>query len=271
VFGTGASREASRSSGRTHVRRAAVRARRLTGRLHRALEARLLTIEQERGVLGPAHRRWSGNSPAENRTRWDQWDWSARGEEWNASNEWKEALIEDVLERWLPARGVALEIGPGGGRWTEALLARASRLFLVDVSQRPLDLCRQRFAHATNITYVLTPGSMLPGVGTASIDGIWCFDVFVHVAPRDQAAYLTEIARGLAPGGVAVIHHADGRNRGRAPSRHGWRAPMSRRLFAALASARNLQVEAQFDSWGPDGRDDLSAYADAITVLRRSA
>jgi hypothetical protein len=31
-----------------------------------------------------------------------------------------------------------------------------------------------------------------------SIDAMWSFDVFVHVSPRDQAAYLQEIARVLA-------------------------------------------------------------------------
>ncbi len=67
------------------------------------------------------------------------------------------------------------------------------------------------------------------------MDAIWSFDVFVHVAPLDQAGYLDEIARVLRPGGVAAIHHADGRNRGALPSRAGWRAPMSADLFAALA------------------------------------
>jgi hypothetical protein len=52
----------------------------------------------------------------------------------------------------------------------------------------------------------------------------------------------------LADGGVAVIHHSDGRNRGRLLSRHGWRAPMSRELIAALARSRGLEVLAQFDT-----------------------
>ena len=74
------------------------------------------------------------------------------------------------------------------------------------------------------------------------------------------------VARVLAPRGVAVIHHADGRNLGDQPSRSGWRSPMSRHLFATLAAQRGLAVEAQIDSWGADGRYDLSAYHDAITV-----
>lgn len=226
-----------------------------------------LTQEQRRPTLGPAHRRWRG--PADHRRYWSAYDWSARGEEWNASPEWKRALVDDVLASWIPEGAAVLEIGPGAGRWSQALCERASRLVLVDVSERPLELCRERFAGDERIRYVLSSGSDLPGVGDASIDAVWSFDVFVHVAPCDQAAYLGEIARVLVPGGVAVIHHADGRNRGELPSRSGWRSPMSRGLFEALAAERGLLVERQFDSWGPDGSYDLSAYGDAITVCRR--
>jgi SAM-dependent methyltransferase len=243
------------------ARRAALRAR-------WALEDRRLTAEQRRGVLGPAHLGWRGNSAGENRLRWDGWDWSSRGEEWNASAEWKDALIDDVLDRWIPRGGAVLEVGPGGGRWSEPLLERASRLILVDVSERPLELCRERFAGAGNVEFVLSTGADLPGVADGSVDAVWSFDVFVHVAPVDQARYLAEIARVLVAGGVAVIHHADGRNRGLAPSRQGWRSPMSRGLFASLAASCGLVVETQIDSWGPDGRYDLSGYADAITVCR---
>jgi SAM-dependent methyltransferase len=249
--------------------RAARYVERAAQRVRWAAEDRRLTAEQRRGVLGPAHRRWRDHSSTENRSRWNGWDWSSRGEEWNESEAWKLALIDDVLRRWIPAGGAVVEIGPGGGRWTEALAPRASRLTLVDVSERPLELCRERFRDATNIDYVLSPGSALPQVGDHTVDAVWSFDVFVHIAPLDQAHYLAEISRVLVPGGVAVIHHADGRNRGNLPSRRGWRSPMSRRLFAILAAERQLRLERQLDAWGPDGRYDLAPFGDAITVLRK--
>jgi ubiquinone/menaquinone biosynthesis C-methylase UbiE len=253
----------------TGLRRLWHSARHAERRARWVIEDRRLVREQERVELGPAHRRWRGNSTSENRARWDGWDWSEGGEEWTASPEWKQALIDDVLVRYIPRDSAVLEIGPGGGRWTEALLALASRLVVVDVSERPLELCRRRFAGAGNIEYQRCGGSDLAPVADASIDAVWSFDVFVHVAPADQASYLGELARVLLPGGVAVLHHADGRNRGLLPSRRGWRAPMSRELFAALAREQGLRVERQFDSWGPEGRYDLSAFADAITVCRR--
>jgi SAM-dependent methyltransferase len=245
------------------------RRRALARRLRWRVLDRRLEREQRKGVLGPAHRGWRGNSATDNRERWTSWDWSSGGEEWTASAEWKQALIEDVLLAWIPEGRVVLEIGPGAARWSAALQPRAQRLILVDVSDRPLALCRERFAGAGNVEYVLSSGNDLPGVADSSVDAIWSFDVFVHVAPVDQAGYLAEIRRVLTPGGVAVIHHADGRNRGDLPSRSGWRSPMSRHLFATLAGQCDLAIEAQIDSWGAGGCHDLSAYHDAITVCRR--
>ena len=231
---------------------------------------RRLESEQRRGVLGPAHRRWRSNSAADNRDRWTHWDWTGGGEEWNASAEWKQVLIDYVLIVWIPEDQVVLEIGPGAGRWSAVLQPRARRLILVDVTERALALCRERFAAAANVEYALSSGNDLPGIPDSSIDAIWSFDVFVHVAPVDQAAYLAEVARVLTAGGVAVIHHADGRNVGNLPSRQGWRSPMSRNLFATLAAECGLTVETQIDSWGPDGLYDLSAYHDVITVCRKT-
>jgi len=241
-------------------------ARRVRSRAGDRIRDLRLEREQARAVLGPAHRRWSGNSAEENERAWNRWDWSRLGEEWNASAEWKQALIDDVLLAVIPPGGTVLEIGPGGGRWSEVLAVRAQRLVLVDVAAHVLEVCRERLGEQPHVRYVRSRGSDLPGVPDASVDAVWSFDVFVHVAPVDQARYLSEIARVLAPGGVAAIHHADGRNRGTLPSRAGWRAPMSAGLFAALAAERGLVVREQLRSWS-GGRHDLGAYGDVITVL----
>ena len=241
---------------------------RASRKLAQRLEDALLEIEGERGVLGPAHERWRDNSTTENRRRWNEWDWSQQGEEWNESEEWKDALIEDVMLPLVPPGGTVLEIGPGGGRWSVVLAPRAERLIVVDVAQKPLELIAERLAGADNVECVLSDGASLPGVADGSVDAVWSFDVFVHIRPRDQAAYLAEVARVLRPGGIAAIHHADGRNRGRAASREGWRAPMTAALFAALARERGLEVEREIREWS-GGRHTLGAFHDVITVLRR--
>ncbi len=228
------------------------------------IEARLLKIEGARGVLGPAHMAYSGHSPNENRAIWSTWDWSRRGEEWNDSDEpeqWKATLVDEVL---LPSLGNAraiLEIGPGAGRWSEILHPRAERLVLVDVTPRALELCRERLGDVENVEYVLSDGATFPEVQDSSIDRVWSFDVFVHIAPLDVASYIAEIGRVLRPGGRAVIHHSGGLRRS-----PGWRSPMTAALFAQLACERGLVVARQFDSWS-GGRFGVRTNDDVITVL----
>ena len=234
----------------------------------RGVRDRSLDLEQAVGVLGPAHRTWSGNSAADNYERWSDWDWSSLGEEWTASEDWKQGLVNEVLLAKMPSGGTVLEIGPGGGRWSVILAERADRLLLVDVSPRVLEVARQRLGGAPHVRYMCTASASLPDVEDTTVDAIWSFDVFVHVAPVDQARYLDEMARVLSPGGIALIHHADGRNRGLRPSSAGWRSPMSARLFSRLAQKRGLRVEEQLRSWS-GGRYDLSGYGDVISVLRR--
>lgn len=225
------------------------------------LDAYLLRREGERAVLGPAHRAYRGHSPMENREQWAAYDWSARGEEWgNQEGGW--ALIKEHLEPLLPQRPVIVEIGPGGGRWSSELVRMADRLTLVDVTEAAVEICRQRFRDAANVEVVQTDGASLPGVPSATVDVVWSMEAFVHMAPVDVVAYIGEIARVLKPNGFALIHHAARWHR------PGWRAPMTRELFARLAQNRGLIVQTQFDQWAA-GRFNVHASHDAITILRR--
>jgi len=240
----------------------------LVAKVGAGAEARLLAIEGERGILGPTHRAYAGHSADQNREIWTEWDWSKHGNEWNDGADpaaWKKSLIDEVLLPLIPEGGVVLEIGPGGGRWSEILQPRADHLVLVDITDRTLELCRERLAGSTNVEYVLTEGSKLPEVLDASVDSVWSFDVFVHIAPLDVSSYLLELARVLRPGGIAVIHHS-----GRFSRSSGWRSPMTARLFANLAREHGLVVERQFDNWG-DGRFGVRTNGDVITVLRAPA
>jgi SAM-dependent methyltransferase len=235
------------------------------------IEQRQLTIEGRRGVLGEAHRAWRDHAPQVNKERWGGWDWSRHGEEWTISADWKQALIADVLLPTIPEGGTVLEIGPGAGRWTEVLSLRADKLIAVDLDERILEHCRDHLGAPDNVEFMLTTGSALPDVRDHSVDAIWSFDVFVHIAPIDQDTYLAEFARVLKPGGVAAIHHADGRDRGALTSRRGWRAPMCTSLFAAIAERHGLTAEKVITTWGPNAEHDLGAYRDAISVLRQPA
>jgi SAM-dependent methyltransferase len=216
----------------------------------------LVGLEEKRNLPG-------FNTPATAADIWDLLPWEKeRGEEWTVSSEWKKSLIDDVLLSYIRPGTAVLEIGPGAGRWTEILQPVARELFAVEVSAKALDLCKKRFSSAANITFFLTRDTSLGFIPDRTIDAIWSFDVFVHINPHDTDIYLKEFKRVLVPGGIAVIHHPkDGGLHG------GCRSRMTARLFAALLEKRGLTLVRQFDSWGENGRFNLSRYCDCISVF----
>jgi ubiquinone/menaquinone biosynthesis C-methylase UbiE len=222
-------------------------------------QKRMARLEQRYGLNARTGR-------AVNYEYWQRWDWSGRGEEWTPSAEWKRSLIDEVMLANLKPQTTILEIGPGAGRWTEALQALAHHLILVDLSDRCIELCRRRFEHAQNMEFHVNDGRSLAPIADGSVDGVWSFDVFVHIAPPDVDAYLGEIGRVLRPGGRAVIHHARaGREDGAADV--GQRSNMTTDQFAGLVAKHGLTLVGQLRSWGPGGEFKLTKKWDLISVL----
>ena len=234
---------------------------------------------------------------------WDKsYDWSRGGDEWTGQAEycgqpcddWKRSLLETFAQPNLTQTSVALEVAPGRGRWTEFLVANAAKVHLFDLNDSCIEACRQRFADVDHVTYCVNDGSSLPGVDAASVDFVWSYDSFVHMEADTIRGYLSEFARVLRPGGVAVIHHA-GRRHATLPlgfmtrlgsfSRYvykllsmkrdtmgrpdGKRSVVSRELFARLAMSAGLEVQSQVDSWGPSGQFTCKRFNDFITVMQK--
>lgn len=207
------------------------------------------------------------NSAEMNRLIWNSWDWSAAGEEWTPSPEWKTSVIEQVLRPNIPGGGVVVEIGPGGGRWTEELQKRASRLTGLDISQACVDTCKARFADCANVEFRVSSGTDLAGVGDNSVDSIWSFDVFVHINEKELRAYAAEFARVLKPGGGGVLHHGTAGG-----STGGWRSDVTDTRMSEVLREAGLTVVDQFRSWSDaDGTEhEAGLYDDAITVFRKA-
>jgi SAM-dependent methyltransferase len=143
---------------------------------------------------------------------WERtWDWSGGGDEWSSwwggtPALWHGALLPR-LHAFLPAPTI-LEIAPGYGRWTQYLKDLCDRLLVVDLTERCIDHCRERFAAASNIEYHVNDGRSLDMVADRSVDLAFSFDSLVHVEADVLESYLTELARTLRPDGVAFIHHS---------------------------------------------------------------
>lgn len=233
----------------------------LVNRFLGILDRRLVAVEQKRNLVEPwciSASRWT---VAENKELWNTHDWSRRGEEWTKNEEWKSVVISRFLSPYMPEHGTLLEIGPGGGRWTEFLQRRAKRLIVVDISEKALQVCRERFADCTNIEFQLGDGRTLD-VQDNVIDAVWSFDVFVHITPLDVKNYFREFRRVLKPGGYAVLHHP-GAPRPGGRERVGWRSDLTDKMVLTFAGESGFMLEAQTDELANPG-EYVSVFKKAV-------
>ena len=108
-------------------------------RIRDRMDDSLTAVERKKRLVEPwtiSARRYTA---ADNRTLWNNYDWSQGGDEWTkgldgaASVHWKQRIINDLINTYIPKDGVVLEIGPGGGRWTDILRTVARKLIVADV------------------------------------------------------------------------------------------------------------------------------------------
>lgn len=237
----------------------------------------------------------------ENLRVWDrEHTWPEDGDEWKGQaarcgvpyEAWKQSVVERLVDPYARPGATVLEIGPGHGRWSEALARRAGRLILVDLSPRCIEHCRNRLSGRAGVETFVTGGNELPPGLEGAVDLVWSYDAFVHIAPSDIQRYLKHIRRVLKPGGWAVIHHANRRNwtlpfAGLArlgglfrraynaislppgDTEDGWRSPVSAGSFARMAAAAGLDVWQQLSRWGAGLRMGVPRFDDRVTVLRK--
>lgn len=162
---------------------------------------KLESLEQKKKYPG-----W--NSVNQNRLTWNNWNWNELGEEWTKSQGWKDKLVTQIIQKLIPDNSSVIEIGPGGGRWSEHLLKKTSRLDLVDISEKCLDLCRQRFGNNSSIGYNLINEVKFTFADTKSIDVVFSYDVFVHIDKAQITQYFTEFERVLKNTGRIILHYS---------------------------------------------------------------
>ena len=160
------------------------------------------------------------------------------------------------------------ELACGHGRHAERAATRCGRLALLDIHSSNLGHCRQRLATHRHLDYLLTSGADLQPLADGSLTALYCYDAMVHFDPVVVEAYVHDLQRVLAPGGMALLHHS---NYPHANAVHYGANPhcrnaMTLERMAELAGRAGLEVVAQrtYD-WG-----DIPGL-DGLTLLRRVA
>jgi len=229
----------------------------------------------------------------ENRSFWNgTYHWSEAGEEWseawgNAHTQWYGSILPRI-NAFVPADTI-LEVAPGRGRWTAFLKDLCKRLIIVDLSERCIDRCRQRFADCSHISYFVNDGKSLEMVVDGDVDFVFSFDSLVHAEDAVLKAYAAEFAKKLRPNGAAFVHHSNAgeylnrvkvqRQLSRIPKLLGllirlgifddvyqWRAKsMTAAKMAMFAQEHNLQcVSQELVTW-----DTRSVLIDCLSTLVR--
>lgn len=151
--------------------------------------------------------------------------WEKGGEEWSAGwgsahSQWHGTILPRI-SRFLPARCV-LEIAPGYGRWTQFLLPQCSEYFGIDISDKCIEKCKERFGGAARAHFTVNDGLSLNMVPDEHVDFVFSFDSLVHVEIDVVREYVWQICKKLSKTGIAFIHHsnaaADGCDKAQAAS-----------------------------------------------------
>lgn len=120
------------------------------------------------------------------------------------------AEIVTLLRDWgvLGAERMALDLGCGTGRMTQALAGALRFVAGVDIAPAMLAEARRRCAALANVGFAAVSGRDLAAIANRSVDLVLAIDVFPYLVQADlrlAETHIAEIARVLRPGGDAVI------------------------------------------------------------------
>lgn len=205
---------------------------------------------------------------------WDKsYAWSKDGDEWDDFARhngipyeiWKDQLRRAFIVPFVNPSTIALEIGPGHGRWSVLLEPKVASLHLVDLSSSCIEFCKKRLAESKKVSYHVNDGKSLPMIQAASVDFVWSFDTFVHIEEPEVRAYARELRRVMRPQSMGVIHHPG--NPTLEQRRNGMRSLLDSRKFATILAENSLHVIRQTSTWG--NGCNMALTGDALTVFAR--
>jgi ubiquinone/menaquinone biosynthesis C-methylase UbiE len=96
---------------------------------------------------------------------------------------YEEHIINDgLIKSYVPifSNAIVMEIGCGIGRMTEFFALDFKGVFAIDVSDKMIDLAKERLSNMDNVSFVETDGESFP-LSSNSVDFVFSFLVFQHI------------------------------------------------------------------------------------------
>lgn len=152
-------------------------------------------------------------SHEQNYETWNSfYDWSRYGgDEWSAKwggtdMQWYWSILPRI-RRFLPVETI-LDLGPGYGRWARYLREYCSRMVLVDLSEKCIHACKQKFG-TENISYRVGDGQSLGPIQDRSVDFVFSWETLVYCEQPAVESYLRDLKKVLKDTGTAFLHHSN--------------------------------------------------------------
>lgn len=122
---------------------------------------------------------------------------------------WKNEKIfySTYLKPLLKAGMVALEVGPGIGRYTRHVLPYCREIYLIDYSRYCCEFLREYFKGKGGIHIIHISGEKKLLVPDNSVDLVFSISTFVHLYFEAIYWYFEEFYRILRKGGKALINY----------------------------------------------------------------
>ncbi len=115
------------------------------------------------------------------------------------------AELADIVDGMIAPGDVVVDLGCGTGRIAERIANQCGELWLVDASERMLEITRAALGDRPNVRFARCHGAQVPAIAPASVDLIICVHVLDRVEREDAYLLLRDIRRMLRTGGMALV------------------------------------------------------------------
>mgnify|MGYP001944535743 CR=1 FL=1 len=130
------------------------------------------------------------------------------GEEWGGP-EFASLIVDELVADYLTPDTDVVELGCGGGKFSQRIAPRVKSLTCCDISPQMIDQTKRELADRgvdENVSFEVLNGIDFTGLESNSADFIFSYDVQLHLQPQNVFSYLVDAVRVLRPGGVFMLH-----------------------------------------------------------------